>query len=277
MIDFILRYGAPIVDKFKAAWDLIQAAINRNRDEFTEFFNLMANYVFPILQKVFGFMFDVGVKAAAAIIDAFGKIIGAITPVLNFIIEAINLVIGAINRLAGTSLEVIPKISNAVNQAQTQTGGFGGIPLGGAAGGGGFTGFGGGGAGGGGVGGIGTSPKIVGSVDKLNSQLDSLLTNFQELDFAIDTKQLTKKHATTEFNKLLDQFIGLEKVANAVIAASVPSLTSFNTPSSFTSQTGRDAPINIVVNAIDGEGAARAVAQTLNSQAARSVTALRDK
>ena len=58
---------------------------------------------------------------------------------------------------------------------------------------------------------------------------------------------------------------------------SLPSLTSFNTPSSFTSQTGRDAPINIVVNAIDGEGAARAVAQTLNSQAARSVTALRDK
>jgi hypothetical protein len=34
---------------------------------------------------------------------------------------------------------------------------------------------------------------------------------------------------------------------------------------------------NFTVNAIDGEGAARAVAQTLNSQAARSTTALRDR
>jgi hypothetical protein len=34
---------------------------------------------------------------------------------------------------------------------------------------------------------------------------------------------------------------------------------------------------NITINAIDGEGAARAVAKTLNSQAARSVTALRDR
>jgi hypothetical protein len=34
---------------------------------------------------------------------------------------------------------------------------------------------------------------------------------------------------------------------------------------------------NITVNAIDGEGAARAVAKTLNSQAARSVSALRDR
>ena len=40
---------------------------------------------------------------------------------------------------------------------------------------------------------------------------------------------------------------------------------------------GSGNPVNITVNAIDGEGAARAVAQTLNSQAARSVTALRDR
>jgi hypothetical protein len=34
---------------------------------------------------------------------------------------------------------------------------------------------------------------------------------------------------------------------------------------------------NITVNAIDGEGAARAVAKTLNAQSARSVSALRDR
>ncbi len=34
---------------------------------------------------------------------------------------------------------------------------------------------------------------------------------------------------------------------------------------------------NITINAIDGEGAARAVAKTLNAQSARSVSALRDR
>jgi len=42
-------------------------------------------------------LIDVGAKAAAAIINAFGAIAGAITPVLNFIIDAINTVIRGIN------------------------------------------------------------------------------------------------------------------------------------------------------------------------------------
>ncbi len=40
---------------------------------------------------------------------------------------------------------------------------------------------------------------------------------------------------------------------------------------------GSGNPLYLTVNAIDGEGAARAVASTLNAQSARSVTALRDR
>jgi len=40
---------------------------------------------------------------------------------------------------------------------------------------------------------------------------------------------------------------------------------------------GSGNPLYLTVNAIDGEGAARAVASTLNAQAARSTTALRDR
>jgi hypothetical protein len=40
---------------------------------------------------------------------------------------------------------------------------------------------------------------------------------------------------------------------------------------------GSGNPMNITINAIDGEGAARAVAKTLNAQSARSVSALRDR
>ena len=55
----------------------------------------------------------------------------------------------------------------------------------------------------------------------------------------------------------------------------LPAVPKSKSGSNFTYGSGN--PMNITINAIDGEGAARAVAQTLNSQAARSVTALRDR
>ena len=97
LIGYILQYGVPIVNRFKDAWQTIQTAIDNNRESFDEFAQLLQNYILPILGKVFTLMIDLGVKAAAAIINAFGAIAGAITPVLNFIIDAINTVIRGIN------------------------------------------------------------------------------------------------------------------------------------------------------------------------------------
>jgi hypothetical protein len=57
--------------------------------------------------------------------------------------------------------------------------------------------------------------------------------------------------------------------------SSVPTVPTPKGGSNFTYGSGN--PLYLTVNAIDGEGAARAVAQTLNSQAARSTTALRDR
>ena len=57
--------------------------------------------------------------------------------------------------------------------------------------------------------------------------------------------------------------------------SSVPTVPTPRGGSNFTYGSGN--PLYLTVNAIDGEGAARAVAQTLNSQAARSTTALRDR
>ncbi len=57
--------------------------------------------------------------------------------------------------------------------------------------------------------------------------------------------------------------------------SSVPIVPTPKGGSNFTYGSGN--PLYLTVNAIDGEGAARAVAQTLNSQAARSTTALRDR
>jgi hypothetical protein len=57
--------------------------------------------------------------------------------------------------------------------------------------------------------------------------------------------------------------------------SSLPSVPQPRGSSNFTYGAGN--PLNITVNAIDGEGAARAVAKTLNAQSARSVSALRDR
>lgn len=127
LIGYIFQYGVPIVEKFKDAFNVVRDAIERNRDNFQEFAQLLRDVVFPIVQKVFGFLLDVGAKAASAIIDAFGAIIGAITPVLNFIIGAINKVIDGINLVKGGA--DIGKIS-PIGQASAG-GGLGSRPLGG--------------------------------------------------------------------------------------------------------------------------------------------------
>jgi len=97
MIGYIFQYGVPIVNKFRDAWDVVKNAIDKNRENFKEFIDLLQTYVLPILGKVFSFLVDVGGKAAAFIINTFGAIAGAITPVINFIIDAINLVIRGLN------------------------------------------------------------------------------------------------------------------------------------------------------------------------------------
>jgi hypothetical protein len=97
LIGYIFQYGVPIVNKFQDAWEVVKKAIDDNKESFDAFVQLLQTVVLPILGKVFSFMIDVGAKAAAAIISAFGAIAGAITPVLNFIIDAINTVIRGLN------------------------------------------------------------------------------------------------------------------------------------------------------------------------------------
>lgn len=138
LIGYIFQYGEPIVNKFKDAWQVIQKAIDNNRESFDQFAQLLQNYILPILGKVFSLMIDLGAKAASAIINAFGAIAGAVTPVLNFIIDAINTVIrginlvkpgadiGGLNRIgsSGASFDYragergLPTVSNTVAQNQ---------------------------------------------------------------------------------------------------------------------------------------------------------------
>jgi len=275
LIGYIFEYGEPIVKKFQEGWEKVQGAIDRNKENFQEFIAILQNYVLPIIGTVFSKFFDLASSVTAKIIDVFGSIVGAITPIVNFIIDAINTTIRAYNFVTKSNVGLLNKIG---------TGGGGGGSFSENSGGGlrgaGFVagqsviGAGGSGfengqfVGTGGGGGSASQTGVIGSIGKLDQALGSLLTNFEELDFAIDTNQLTTKQATKQFNKLLDQFIGLEAIANQVISSnrvigsqdySVPAGTPIGNP-----------PINITVNgALDAESTARQVVDLIQQSQAR--------
>jgi hypothetical protein len=130
------------------------------------------------------------------------------------------------------------------------TGGFGG-GFGGAGG------TGGGGTGGGGAGGGIATTQAATSLKDLADKLLNVQDKFTDLTFQVATGGISKSAAQKQFDALQAQFRVLEKQGNTLAANP-----------------------NIVINvsgALDPEGTARAVATTLNSQAARSVTALRDR
>jgi len=276
LIGYIFQYGEPIVKKFQEGWEKVQAAIDRNKENFQEFIDILQNYVLPVIGTVFSKFFDLASSVTAKIIDVFGSIVGAITPIVNFIIDAINTTIRAYNFVTKSNVGLLNKIGTGGGGgggsfSENSGGGIsaGGGGFGGFGGGGGFGGI--GGAGGAGGGGSAAEVAVIGSVQKLNNELDKLITGFEELDFAIDTKQLTKTQATKQFNKLLDQFIALEKVANAITEPTrVIGSQGYTVPSSYTSMTGRDAPINITVNgAIDSESTARQIVDLVQQSQAR--------
>lgn len=255
LIGYIFEYGTPIVDRFKAAWDVIRAAIERNRESFEEFGQILTTVIFPIVSKIFTFLLDVGAKAASAIIDAFGKIVGAITPVLNFVIDAINLVIRGLNLVRGGSdIQQLGKIG--ATSTGGGAGGFSGIPSSGGAsfgGGGGGTGGAGGGAGGGGAGGGGALGGVAGatSLKDLADKLLDVQDKFTQLTFQVATGGISRTAAQKQFDSLEAQFRVLEKQGETL--AKNPTIIN-----------------NISISAIDPEGAARATTKAINESAARS-------
>jgi hypothetical protein len=256
LIEYVIVYGVPIINKFKDAFDVVKDAIDRNRDNFTEFATLLRTVVFPIVEKIFGFLLDVGAKAASAIIDAFGSIVGAITPVLNFVIAGINKVIDGLNLIkVGSDIQKISPFGGA-GGGTGGGGGFSGIPSAGG-GGGGFTGGGGtsgggavgGGAGGGGLGTISGATSLTDLANKLVAVQDKIT----DVTFATLTGGISKSTAQKQLDQLQAEFRVLEKQATAL---------------------QKNPQILINVSAIDAEGAARAVSKALNDSAARSTPTL---
>jgi hypothetical protein len=281
-VDGVKLFLLPIIDGAINAFNDIKGAIRENIDEFQSFFNVVKSLA-PIIGTTIGAALNVVGDIAAVVINVISNVLGVISGIVNKAIDAINVIIRAVNRIPGVNIPQIGGVGSggggtagATGTGFSQLSGLGqGVAdaVAGAVAAGGFSGggaAGGGGAGGGG--GVGATG-VLGATSALDlvKRLTAVNDAFTDLTFQVATNGISQKAAAQQFDKLTKEFRVLEKQANKLTAEPV---VLGGTP--FGQQGGNTTNI-YVTGAVDPEGTARAVANSLNSQAARSVTALRDR
>ena len=227
--DTLKNVAEPIWEGLVKAFGFIKTAIAGSKEEFESFANVV-KVIAPVLGTVLGGVITVIGGIASTVLTLIGKVAGAIAPILNAAITGINAVIRGINLVkSGTDIPQIPKIGSAVG-----TPGFTGTTPGGQP----FT-------------GSLTVPAIPGIKTKTESGLTTTTTATG------GTKTTTSSSGVTTASKVA-----------ATAAASTSNIVtgSFNAGSFRAAEAATTPPtINLTVNgALDSEGTARTIVQTLN-------------
>jgi hypothetical protein len=280
-VDGVKLFLLPIIDGAINAFNDIKGAIRENIDEFQSFFNVVKSLA-PIIGTTIGAALNVVGDIAAVVINVISNVLGVISGIVNKAIDAINVIIRAVNRIPGVNIPQIGGVGSsgggtagATGTGFSQLSGLGQGVAGAVAGAVAAGGFGESPVGGGSAGtgaGVGTTG-VLGATSALDlvKRLTAVNDAFTDLTFQVATNGISQKAAAQQFDKLTKEFAVLEKQANKLTAEPV---VLGGTP--FGQQGGNTTNI-YVTGAVDPEGTARAVANSLNSQAARSVTALRDR
>jgi hypothetical protein len=116
----------PIFKGFVKAFGFIKEAIDANKKSFESFAEVI-KVVAPILGTVLGSVITVIGKVASVVLDLIGRVAGAIAPILNAAITGINAVIRGLNLIkVGEDIPYLKKIGEV-----TGAGGFSGTTPGG--------------------------------------------------------------------------------------------------------------------------------------------------
>jgi phage-related protein len=280
-VDGVKLFLLPIIDGAINAFNDIKGAIRENIDEFQSFFNVVKSLA-PIIGTTIGAALNVVGDIAAVVINVISNVLGVISGIVNKAIDAINVIIRAVNRIPGVNIPQIGGVGSggggtagATGTGFSQLSGLGQGVAGAVAGAVAAGGFDGSPVGGGSAGtgaGVGTTGVLgATSANDLVKRLTAVNDAFTDLTFQVATNGISQKAAAQQFDKLTKEFRVLEKQAEAL---------SGTTPVAFgATPFGQSQHVTnvYVTGAVDPEGTARAVANSLNSQAARSVTALRDR
>jgi hypothetical protein len=250
LADSIKGFIQPIFEGFKSAFDEIKKTIIENKDEFQSFFNLV-KMAAPIIGNVIGTAFELIGKVAGIVLNVMANVVGALEGLINTAINLLNIAIRGFNILKpGNDIPFVSQIGS--NTSAAGTGAIGNLQL--------STGTTLGTSGIGATGGFTT-----GSTGGLTSGLTGGLTSTTLKKIGEDTKK-----TVTEVAGAFDQVASGTTTLAGIIAASNPAF-AFGTSGVNTStlaginSASRGTTINLTVNgAIDSEGAARTIVNTLN-------------
>ena len=264
---FIQNTFTPILNGLIKAFGYVREAIGDNLKTFTEFGGYIATYLAPIIGNVLGAALQTVGKIAAGVINIVGDVVGAINRVINTAIDGINFLIRAYNSIPflGGNVSQLGRLSlSGSTTGATPGGAAGGGGFTGGSSGGGFSGGGGSSAGGAGGGGVAGSAKGAKSLLDLVDKLTDVSEELTDLQFLVDTGGISKAAGQKELNALVKQFDLLTKQAEAV-TKNTSTATGSNNLSGFNPNQGGTV-VNISVNgAIDPEGTARTIADTMNN------------
>jgi hypothetical protein len=258
---------SPILEGLIKGFNYVRDAVGDNLKTFTEFGGYIATYLAPIIGNVLGAALQTVGKIASGVINIVGDVVGAINRVINTAIDGINFLIRAYNSIPfiGGNVSQLGKLSLSGSSAGATPGGAaGGGGFTGGSTGGGFSGGGGSSGGAGGGGGIGGSPTGAKSLLDLVDKLTGVSDDLTDLTFLVETGGIGKKEGQKQLDALVKQFDLLTKQAEAV-TKKTSAATGSNGLTGFNPNQGGTV-VNISVNgAIDPEGTARTIADTMNN------------
>jgi phage-related protein len=102
----------PIFEGVKSVFESVKNAVMDSKDEFAAFWDVV-KFVAPLIGKIVGDALSVVGDIAGVVITIIGKVLGAIKPLLNTAIDGINLIIKGYNLIQfGKDIPLIPKIGD---------------------------------------------------------------------------------------------------------------------------------------------------------------------
>lgn len=126
VVETIKSVATPVFEGLVTAFGFIKTAIDGNKESFESFANVI-KAVAPVLGTVLGGVIKVIGGIASVVLDLIGKVAGAIAPILNTAIDGINLVIKGLNLIKiGEDIPTLKKIGEVKG-----AGGFSGTTPGG--------------------------------------------------------------------------------------------------------------------------------------------------
>lgn len=107
LLNFVINTVIPKFIEFKnAALKPVQDAIENNKESLTTLYNVIKDFVIPILVNGFGDSLKFLGKVAGGILDVIGAVVGGIKSAVSFAIDAINALIRAYN-----AIPILPNVS----------------------------------------------------------------------------------------------------------------------------------------------------------------------